>query len=83
MNDKYKILLDQYDLHVDYLKRGRGEIICGTDQGLFALSATKLSEERLAVEHQWKEELIDQGFTKIDQYIENKEHKFIYYAKYY
>ena len=83
MNDKYKILLDQYDLHVDYLKRGRGEIICGTDQGLFALSATKLSEERLAVEHQWKEELIDQGFTKIDQYIENKEHEFISYDKYY
>ena len=83
MNDKYKILLDQYDLHIDYLKRGRGEIICGTDQGLFALSATKLSEERLAVEHQWKEELIDQGFTKIDQYIVNKEHEFISYDKYY
>ena len=50
MNDKYKILLDQYDLHVDYLKRGRGEIICGTDQGLFALSATKLSGCRASVE---------------------------------
>jgi len=65
VNDKYKILLDQYDLHIDYLKRGRGEIICGTDQGLFALSATKLSEERLAGENQWKEELIDRDIQKL------------------
>lgn len=83
VNEKYRSLLDQYDLQVDRMKRGRGEMICDTNQGLFALSKTKLSQERIEEEYQWKLNLMGQGMYRIDQYIKNKENKFISYNKYY
>ena len=47
LNEKYQMLLDQYDICVNRLKRGRGGILCFTGREVYALSQTSLSEERL------------------------------------
>ena len=83
LNEKYQMLLDQYDICADHLKRGRGGILCHTSQGIYALAQTSLSEERLCAVSQWTEQLKAAHFSNVDQYILNKNGCFLSYDKYY
>lgn len=83
LNDKYQMLLNQYDISADYLKRGRDGILCHTSQGIYALSPVSLSEERLHTVSQWTEALKDVHFSCVDQYILNKNGCFLSYDRYY
>ncbi len=83
LNEKYQILLDQYDICADYLKRGRGGILCHTNHGIYALAQTSLSEDRLCAVSQWTELLKSAHFSNVDQYILNKNGCFLSYDKYY
>lgn len=83
LNEKYQILLNQYDIRTDYLKRSRGGMLCHTSQGIYALAPVSLSEERLNTVSQWTQALRDAQFTYIDQYILNKDGCFLSYDKYY
>ena len=47
LNEKYQMLLDQYDISVSYTRRGRGCVLCFGKDDVYALSQTSLSEERL------------------------------------
>lgn len=83
LNEKYQMLLDQYDLDIDYVRRGRGGLLCQTNQGTFALSQTSLSEERLWTIAQWTMQLKEAHFSNVDQYILNRNGSFLSYDKYY
>lgn len=83
LNEKYQMLLDQYDLDVDYVRRGRGGLMCQTSQGIYALAQTSLSEDRLFTVAQWTKELKAAHFSNVDQYIVNKNGCFLSYDKYY
>lgn len=83
LNEKYQILLDQYDIHADHFRRNRGGILCYSDHGIFSLARTSLSEERLTAVSQWTQKLKDAGFPYVDQYILNKNNCFLSYDKYY
>ncbi|WP_230973615.1 phosphotransferase [Anaerostipes faecalis] len=83
LNEKYQMLLDQYDICTDYLKRGRGGVLCHTSHGIYALAQTSLSEERLFAVSQWTKMLKDAGFLYTDQYILNRNDCFLTYDKYY
>ncbi|GFO86373.1 MULTISPECIES: phosphotransferase [Anaerostipes] len=83
LNEKYQMLLDQYDICVNRLKRGRGGILCFTGREVYALSQTSLSEERLLAVSNWTKTLQSAGFPYTDQYIINKSGCFLSYDKYY
>lgn len=83
LNEKYQMLLDQYDICVNRLKRGRGGILCFTGQEVYALSQTSLSEERLLAVSNWTKTLHAAGFPYTDQYVINKSGGFLSYDKYY
>ena len=62
MNDKYRELLEQYDVKVLSTFRSRGTFQCETDQGLALLKEYHSSLRKLAIEYEWKEKLAEAGF---------------------
>lgn len=83
LNEKYQTLLNQYDICADHLKRNRGGLLCFTNHGIYSLSQTSLSEERLQAVSQWTTLLNSAHFSHTDQYIPNKNDCFLSYDKYY
>ena len=47
MNEKDLVILEQYDLHVQSTRRGRGSFLCDTDRGLVQVTEFSGSQERL------------------------------------
>lgn len=83
LNEKYQILLDQYDISISHTKRGRGCVLCFCEDEVYALSKTSLSEERLIAVAGWSEAMHDHHFYKTDQYILNKNGYFLSFDRYY
>ena len=83
LNEKYQILLDQYDVCVSHTRRGRGCVLCFGDKDVYALSKTSLSEERLIAVAKWTDIMHDHHFYKTDQYLLNKNGYFLTFDKYY
>lgn len=83
LNEKYQILLDQYDICANRLRRGRGGILCFAGHDVYAIAQTSLSEERLLAVSEWTKTLRAAGFPYTDQYVVNKSGYFLTYDKYY
>ena len=82
MNDKYKELLEQYDVKIMSTFRNRGTFQCETDQGLVLLKEYHNSLRKLAMEYEWKARLMEADFTAIDQYLLSKEDSLVTYDRY-
>lgn len=72
MSEKYKELLEQYDVKVLSTFRSRGTFQCETEQGLALLKEYHGSLQKLALEYEWKEKLANAGFLTTDRYFLNK-----------
>ena len=83
LNEKYQMLLDQYDISVSYTRRGRGCVLCFGQDTVYALAQTSLSEERLSAVAQWTDAMHDPHFYKTDQYLLNKDGYFLTFDRYY
>ena len=83
LNEKYQMLLDQYDISVSYTRRGRGCVLCFGQDTVYALAQTSLSEERLSAVAQWTDAMHDHHFYKTDQYLLNKDGYFLTFDRYY
>ncbi len=83
LNEKYQMLLDQYDISVSYTRRGRGCVLCFGKDDVYALSQTSLSEERLCAVAKWTDAMHDHHFYKTDQYLLNKDGYFLTFDRYY
>ena len=59
MSEKYKELLEQYDIKVLSTFRSRGTFQCETEQGLALLKEYHGSLQKLALEYEWKEKLAE------------------------
>ena len=64
MSDKYRDLLEQYDVKVISTFRSRGTFQCETDQGLALLKEYHSSLRKLAMEYEWKEKLAEAGYDR-------------------
>ena len=73
LNDKGLKLLEQYDLQVQGTRRGRGSYICETDKGLKLFTDFAGSSNRLAFVNRVLYHLREEGFTKVDVVMPNKE----------
>ena len=56
MSEKYKELLEQYDVKVLSTFRSRGTFQCETEQGLALLKEYHGSLQKLALEYEWKKQ---------------------------
>lgn len=72
MNDISEIL-EQYDIEVINIYRGRGMFICKlSNDKLISVKELSMAVGRLLNEHKLKEELAQNGFSDIDKYLINK-----------
>ena len=82
MSDKYRDLLEQYDVKVISTFRSRGTFQCETDQGLALLKEYHSSLRKLAMEYEWKEKLAEAGFSLTDRYFLSREDSLVVYDRY-
>ncbi|MEE1313216.1 MAG: phosphotransferase [Lachnospiraceae bacterium] len=82
MQEKQKELFDQYDMELLHVRRGRGGLICETEDGMFDLQICNQSPRKLEQAFEIKEQLIEQKFSYVDQYYRNKDGELLTYDRY-
>lgn len=77
MNDRGLKVLEQYDLEIISVRRGRGSYICETARGLKLLSDFSGSEKKLIFQNRLLHRLQEAGYKAVDTVLENKEGRLI------
>lgn len=72
MNDRNTEVLEEYELQIRTLRRGRGAWVCETDQGLKLLREYKGTLKRLEFEEEVLTAVLEKGVIFVDQYQRNK-----------
>lgn len=72
VNEKDLVILEQYDLHVQSTRRGRGSFLCDTDRGLVQVTEFSGSQERLFFQNRVLFFLTERGI-RCDLLLENTE----------
>ena len=73
MNDRGLSVLEQYNLKVQKTYRGRGSLICETDQGLKLIKEYNSSKLKLAFQNKVLKQVRKSGYKKVDLILENVE----------
>lgn len=73
MNDYGKAVLEQYELEIENMKRGRGSLICNTSEGLKKLKEYHGSKGHLEAEQEVLLHIQNQSEFLVDCYVRNKE----------
>ena len=73
MNEKYVEALDQYDMDVRSVRKGRGSWICETDQGCRLLKEYRGTARRLEFEDEVLGGLDTRTSLRTDRYLRNRE----------
>ena len=73
MNEKYVEALEQYDMEVRAVRKGRGSWICETDQGCRLLKEYRGTARRLEFEDEVLGRLDTKGSLRADRYLRNRE----------
>ena len=77
MNDYGLSVLAQYGLSAKSVTRGRGILICDTEEGLHAISPGHCSEAKLQIQHEIQKRCREAGFPYVDQVVKNQEEKML------
>ncbi len=75
MNDRAVNILDNYELQILRTWKGRGAILCETDQGIRILKEYTGSKERLILEQILLQRIRENGFPHIEEILSDKEGK--------
>lgn len=73
MNDRAVSLLDQYEIEVYHTRKGRGAILCDTNQGFLILKEYSGREERIALQNRLLTHIRQQGRVSVESIIPNRE----------
>lgn len=76
MNERAISVLDNYELTMQRSYKGRGSIICETEQGLYILKEFTGREQRILEINSYLKALKENGFL-VETYIRNKESRYI------
>lgn len=76
MDDKLAEVIEQFDLDIRSVYRGRGGTICVTEEGTKILKEFHSSAGKLIDEYELKKYLIARGFALVDQHQKNKQGTF-------
>lgn len=73
MNEKAVELLGQYAIEVRQTRKGRGAIICETDQGCLIFKEYSGSQERLALQNRILGQIADVGLVNAEKIVPDRE----------
>lgn len=73
MNDRAVGLLDQYHIEVQRTRKGRGAILCDTDQGCLILKEYMGNAQRVAVQSKLLEQIREDGKVGVERILPDKE----------
>ena len=73
MNDRAVALLDQYDIEVQRTRKGRGAILCDTDQGCLILKEYMGNAQRIAFQSKLLEQIREDGKVGVERILPDKE----------
>jgi len=73
LNDKSVYVLEQYDIEVKKILKGRGALIIDTDKGFFRFFEYKGTLSRLIYEDELLNYILEHGFPNVNSIIKNKE----------
>lgn len=76
MNEKYVEALEQYELEIFSVRKGRGSWICETEDGCKLLKEYRGTVKRLEFEDQVLDQLDTGGALRADRYVRNREGSF-------
>ena len=77
MSEKMSEVYEAYDMEVINSGRGRGFTLLRTDKGTRRLCPCNIGEARLAREREFKDNLYDTGFTRIDRCVADRDGELI------
>lgn len=77
MDDKGVSVLEQYDFKVANIRRGRGNLICYTDQGIKLLEEFHGSKRHLSAQNKLLNSMIETGYPYLDTIVQNKSGAYI------
>lgn len=77
MNERYIEVLQQYELEVLSVRRGRGAWICETDKGIKLLKEYQGTVKRLEFEYHVFEQIREANYPYVDQYIRNSQDELV------
>ena len=77
MSEKMSEVYEAYDMEVINSGRGRGFTLLRTDKGTRRLCPCNIGEARLAREREFKDNLYDAGFTRIDRCVADRDGELI------
>lgn len=77
MNERYIEVLQQYDLEVLSVRRGRGAWVCETDKGLKLLKEYQGTVKRLEFEYHVFDQIREANYPYVDQYVRNRENELV------
>lgn len=73
MNEKALVVLEQYDLNILSVRRGRGSFLVETDKGLKRFEEYQGTKGRLRFQNRVLSHLREEGFAGVDMVMENRE----------
>ena len=73
VNDRAVELLGQYEIEVQRTRKGRGAIVCETDQGCLILKEYSGSQDRIELQNRLLSQIACAGLVKAEAIIPNKE----------
>lgn len=73
MNDRAVGLLDQYEIEVQRTRKGRGAILCDTDQGCLILKEYMGNAQRVAFQSKLLEQIREDGKVGVERILADKE----------
>ncbi len=77
MNEKAVELLGQYEIEVRHTKKGRGAIICDTDQGCLIFKEYSGSQERIQLQNQLLGRIAQDGLVNAEKIVLSGENKLL------
>ena len=73
MNDRAVELLEQYEIEVVRIRKGRGAFLCDTDRGCLIFKEFSGSDNRLQLQDKLLKQVEKEGIVRVEQLIPNRE----------
>ena len=73
MNDRAVELLEQYEIEVLRIRKGRGAIVCDTNQGCLIFREYSGSQDRIELQDKLLRQITDAGLVNVEAIIRNRE----------
>lgn len=77
MNEKAVELLGQYEIEVRHTKKGRGAILCDTDQGCMIFKEYSGSQERIRLQDQLLQRIAEAGLVNAERIVPGRENRLL------